>query len=85
MTAEKLIRTTAKMYEIRETAKNLRGDKYPAWVEQYKTLIQSVAKDRKLPCLQTAIDLAKELEAEGKMDAGTMMGLVAAAVELTES
>lgn len=81
---EKQIRIAAKMYEARDTLRKLWGAEYAAKLKPMMEIVEAVADDRGISALQASIDMAKEIDAEGKMDAGTMWQLMVAAVELTE-
>ena len=79
----KAITTTAKMLEVRDSLKKLKGDKYAADIEPVKQLIRDHAKRIDEPnLLAAAMDLMQDPAVEHKH--GTVMALTAAAVELAE-
>ena len=77
---EKQVTMAAQLYDMRDKARRLLGDKYkPHMAELGKILTMTAARDKKEP-LAVAIDVAKKRELIG-MD---LMMVMAAAVELAE-
>lgn len=81
---EKQIRLAASLYEARSTLRNLWGADYAKKIKPMMEIVEAVASNRGVSAMQASIDMAKELDADGKLDAGTMWQLSAAVVELTE-
>ena len=81
MTAtEKQVQMAAQLYDMRDRARRLLGDKYkPHMAELGKILKMTAARDKKDP-LSVASEVCKKRELSG-MD---LMMVMAAAVELTE-
>lgn len=80
MATEKQVNMAAQLYDMRDKAKRLLGDKYkPHMAELGKILTMTATRDKK-DVLSVAIDVAKKRELIG-MD---LMLVMAAAVELTE-
>lgn len=74
------VQMAAKLYEIRDTAKRLLGDRYkPEMAELGKILKMTADRDKKEP-LAVATEVCKKKDLQG-MD---MMLIMAAAVELAE-
>lgn len=77
---EKQVTMAAQLYDMRDKARRLLGDKYkPHMAELGKILTMTAARDKKEP-LAVAIEVAKKRELIG-MD---LMMVMAAAVELAE-
>lgn len=77
---EKQVTMAAQLYNMRDKARRLMGDKYkPHMAELGKILTMTAARDKKEP-LAVAIEVAKKRELIG-MD---LMMVMAAAVELAE-
>ena len=77
---EKQVTIAAQLYDMRDKARRLLGDKYkPHMAELGKILTMTAARDKKEP-LAVAIEVAKKRELIG-MD---LMMVMAAAVELAE-
>lgn len=77
---EKQVTMTAQLYDMRDKARRLLGDKYkPHMAELGKILKMTADRDKKGP-LAVAIEVCKKRELIG-MD---LMMVMAAAVELTE-
>ena len=77
---EKQVTMSAQLYDMRDKARRLLGDKYkPHMAELGKILTMTAARDKKEP-LAVAIEVAKKRELIG-MD---LMMVMAAAVELAE-
>jgi len=77
---EKQVTMAAQLYDMRDKARRLLGDKYkPHMAELGKILTMTAARDKKQP-LAVAIEVAKKRELIG-MD---LMMVMAAAVELAE-
>ena len=77
---EKQVKMAAQLYEMRDKARRLLGDKYkPHMAELGRLLTMTATRDKKAP-LTVAIEVCKKRELIG-MD---MMLVMAAAVELSE-
>lgn len=79
MQGERAVRMAARMYEMRDTARRLLGDKYKDRMAEYAPIIQRVADNRKCSVLQAGGMMASE-SGDGMM---TVM-IVAAMVEMIE-
>ncbi len=77
---EKQVKMAAQLYEIRDTAKRLLGEKYKPKMAELGAALKKIARDSKKSELEAATELCKAIGAEG-MD--TLM-IMAAAVELIE-
>lgn len=80
MDNEHRVRMIAKLYECRDAARLLLGEKYQARMVEYGTEIRAVAINKKISDLKAALLLATVPDASG---VGSVMYL-AAAVELIE-
>lgn len=77
---EKQVRMAAELYNMRDKAKRLLGDRYkPHMAELGKFLAMNAERD-KLSVLHVAIDVSKKRNLQGL----ELMLVMAAAVELTE-
>lgn len=77
---EKQVKMAAQLYEMRDRARRLLGDKYrPHMAELGKILLMTARRDQKEP-LAVAVEVCKKRELIG-MD---LMMVMAAAVELAE-
>lgn len=77
---EKQVAMAAQLYDMRDTARRLLGDKYKSHMAELgKILTMTAARDKKDP-LAVAIEISKKRELIG-MD---LLLVMAAAVELTE-
>ena len=74
------IQMSAKLYDIRDAVRSLRGIKYPSEMSEIGDQLLAFAKLAKKTTLEVAIDVCKTQKLEG-MD---MMMIMAAAVELSE-
>jgi hypothetical protein len=72
------VQMAAKLYECRDTAKRLLGDKYPDTIRRWGEIVERRAKQEEGDILATSIHMAKMV---GGADA---VMLLAAAVELVE-
>lgn len=79
---EQSITTAARLYEIRRTARDIRGRQYAEDMEAFKTGIQDFAKQNNLELLPATLELGKRAQAMGEELA--FMLFMAAFVELTE-
>lgn len=81
MTAtEKQVQIAATLYEMRDKARRLLGDKYKPCMAELGRILQDTARETGRGVLETAIDVCKRRNLVG-MD---VMLTMAAAVELTE-
>lgn len=76
---EKTTKIAARLYECRDTAKNILGDKYHDRLSAYMDAIKQVAETRKTGALEAALIMAKNTD-----DGMTTMLIMAAAVEIEE-
>lgn len=79
---EQAIGITARLYELRRTARDLRGERYADDMIAFKEAIQVHARVKKLELLPAAMELGKNAQAKGEDFA--FMLVMAAFVELTE-
>jgi hypothetical protein len=79
MQTEQAVKTTARLYECRDTAKQLLGNKYRERMDAYSQVIKSAANAMECGDLTAAIALAKK--AGGGM---ATIYYLAAVVEMTE-
>lgn len=79
MNGETLIRTCAKMYQMRDDAKRIFGNEYTEHVQSATKLIRACAEDHNGEVLSAAIELAKDAP-----DSFARL-VIAAAVEAIES
>lgn len=77
---EKQVSATAQLYDMRDKARRLLGDKYQAHMAELGKILKMTAERDKRDVLAIAIDVCKKRELIG-MD---LMMVMAAAVELTE-
>lgn len=88
MTSEKLITTCAKLYGMRESARQIFGVKWRDEVHPLMEIVRAVGKRDGLDTIPAMMKLAKEVEADARAkgyDPGvTVMLLAAAAVEILE-
>lgn len=81
MTAtEKQVKIAANLYEMRDKARRLLGDKYKPCMAELGRILQNTARETGRGTLETALDICKRRNLVG-MD---VMLTMAAAVELTE-
>lgn len=78
MADEKQVRMAARLYEMRDTARRLLGDKYAQHMAEVGTTLRRVADATKREPLEVAIEAARDA------DGLAQCYLLAAAVELTE-
>jgi hypothetical protein len=84
---EKLVRTTAKLYEARDAAKVLLGDRYRETMWRYGMALVSLARRQETTALSAATAWAKEVTEANPYDQQSGMEaivILAAAVELLE-
>ena len=79
---EKAIATAARLYEVRRTARQLRGKHYDEDMVAFKHGIRDFAKQNNLDLLQATLELGKRAQAMDEELA--FMLFMAAFVELTE-
>ena len=79
---DKAIATTARLYEVRRTARELRGEQYAADMVLFKNAIRQHASDHGVEVLTAGIQLGKTAQANGS-DLAFML-VMAAVVELSE-
>jgi hypothetical protein len=77
---EKQVRMAAQLYEMRDKAKRLLGDKYTAQMTELGRILRMTADRDQSSVLKVAVDICKKRELVG-MD---LLLVMAAAVELTE-
>jgi len=80
---EKLIRTTAKLYDARDTMRRLHGDNWPQKINEISPIIRGVAKEGNTSILSAAIQIAKKASKDGQPMASVMV--LAVACELSEN
>ena len=80
MTTEKHVTMAAQLYDMRDRARSLLGDKYKAHMAELGKILKMTADRDKKDALGVAIEVCKKRELIG-MD---MMMVMAAAVDLTE-
>lgn len=78
---EKLVKIAARLYECRDTAKQLLGDKYLERMKLYGEWIRKVSESRKIDDLAAAKEIINTI---GTEDGMVVMHIIAAAVELIE-
>jgi len=83
MITETHIRLTAKMYEMRDTAKTFLRDSYSERMIEIGAIIKARAKREKCDELQSMIRLAKDAQAENESPF-VILYLTAALVEMLE-
>lgn len=79
---EQAIATAARLYEVRRTARDIRGKHYAEDMVAFKKRIQDFAKQNNLDLLPATLELGKRAQAMGEELA--FMLFMAAFVELTE-
>ena len=82
MTMESKIRLAAKLYEARETAKTLLGDKYAERMKEGADLLKQAEQETGKNPIAIATFLAKKCEEEGRPFGA--VAILAAAVEMLE-
>jgi len=82
MTCEQNVRTAARLYEARDTAKTVLGDKYALRMFRGGQLLTKSARNSGQSVLTVAAHLAKKCEEDGRPFAAVV--ILAAAVELIE-
>lgn len=80
MTTESQIKMAAQLYDMRDKAKMLLGDKYKGHMEMLGRILKDISRQKNKPVLAVAIDHCKKRELTGMEFLFTM----AAAVELEE-
>lgn len=80
--AERVVGLTHQLYELRRTARMLRGGQYPDDMVLFKKAILQHAGKHSIEVLPAAIQLGKNAQANGSEIA--FMLVMAAAVELSE-
>jgi hypothetical protein len=80
MTGEQQAKMAAQLYDMRDKARRLLGDKYKAHMAELGKILKMTAERDKKSVLAVAIDVCKKRELIG-MD---LMLVMAAAVELAE-
>ena len=80
MTTESQIKIAAQLYDMRDKAKMLLGDKYKSYMEMLGKILKDISRQKNKPVLAVAIDHCKKRELTGIEFLFTM----AAAVELEE-
>lgn len=78
--SEKAIKTAARLYEMRDTAKRLLGAKYQERMREHGFVLKKIAAHEKKDVLQVAMDICKLPDCSPSM---TLL-MMAAAVELSE-
>lgn len=82
MTLESKIRLAARLYEARDTARILLGDKYASRMQEGGTMLQDLAEKSGKSLLVVAGEMANQMDREGKPYGA--LAILAAAVELIE-
>lgn len=81
MTAtEQQIRIASKLYECRDAARTLLGERYKGRMAELGAVLTRIAEGRKVSVLRAAQDAAKAVVGDGM----TQIQILAAAVELVE-
>jgi hypothetical protein len=80
---EKLIRTTAKLYDARDAMRRLHGDNWPQKINEISPIIRGVAKEGNVSLLSAAIQIAHKASEDGQPMASVMV--LAVACELSEN
>ena len=80
MTTESQVKMVAQLYDMRDKAKMLLGDKYKGHMAMLGKILTDIARQKSKPVLSVAIDHCKKRELTGIEFLFTM----AAAVELEE-
>lgn len=80
MTSEQQIRLAAKLYEMRDGAKHILGNRYQERMNDFAKAIRIVQDRKKLDVLQAAMDICQHVEAGGF----EVVFVMAAACEMLE-
>lgn len=80
MTTESQIKMAAQLYDMRDKAKMLLGDKYKGHMETLGKILKDIPRQKDKAVLSVAIDLCKKHELAGM----EFLFTLAAAVELEE-
>ena len=80
MTSEQQIRLAAKLYEMRDGAKHILGDRYQERMNDFAKAIRIVQDRKKLDILQAAIDICQHVDGGGF----EVVFVMAAACEMLE-
>lgn len=80
MTTEKQVKTAARMYEMRDTAKRLLRDNYTPHMAKLGAILSTVAERRGIQPIKAAMEAA----AQPGVSAMDVIMMMAAVVELTE-
>lgn len=80
MQNEQAVKTTARLYECRDTARRPLGDKYHERMDEYARIVRAVAKRDNCNDIFAVATVIKETAAQG-MD---VLMMIAAVVEMTE-
>jgi hypothetical protein len=84
--AEFNVRLAARMYDMRETARNILGESYALHVGQWVALICAAQERHKCDVLPAAMKLEKAAKASGhELSDMDVLLLTAAAVEMSET
>lgn len=77
---QKQTQIAAKLYECRDTAKNLLGEEYKKKMDEYGEIVSNVSNSKGIGILEAASELAKDSRASGY----EKIQILASAVELIE-
>jgi ketosteroid isomerase-like protein len=80
---EKLIRTTAKLYDARDAMRRLHGENWPQKINEISPIIRGVAKEGNTSILSAAIQIAEKASKDGQPMVSVMV--LAVACELSEN
>jgi hypothetical protein len=80
MASEQQIRLAAKLYEMRDGAKHILGNRYHERMNEFAEAIRIVQQRRKLDILNAALDICQHVEAGGF----EVVFVMAAACEMLE-
>lgn len=82
MKLEQAVRLNAKLYEVRDTAKKVLGDRYRAQMAEGGRMLSEMATAKKCGVLEVALNVSQSAARKDDMNAVTF--ILAAAVELLE-
>lgn len=77
---EQAIKLAAKLYEMRDGAKQLLGDRYPARMAEFRKAIEMVQAKKNLDALKAAMDICQHVDGDGF----EVIFVMAAALEMIE-
>ena len=80
MSLEQAIRITAKLYEVRQTVKDLYGAEWKDRLQPYIDQVNRLQRATRKPILELTQELAREMQAQGH----NPMMVLAATVEILE-